>query len=211
MVRSLVAALLLAGIVLSATGHVDRLLGACGLARLNQSNDCYLKDSFDRSLKGFLVLSAIKSGIAVLEGSEVGVGFNLEVGDMVQSIYDYVDVAWRTALAGGTILLLMRIVLQVIQSVDHWLLVGSLSLYLIVFLSTECTSRLGGAIQQILWGETSFERTRIKRFTRKRIDSGFHYHALDTCPANLHNCWLIHKICQNDSSRYSRYQICSRA
>jgi hypothetical protein len=135
LVRSFIALLLLIVIVLSATGYADRLVGACGVARMNQSNDQYLKDSFDRSLKGFLVLSAIKSGIAVLEGSEVGVGFNLEVGDLVQSMYDYVDVAWRTALAGGTILLLMRIVLQVVQSVDHWFLVGSLLLYLIVFLS----------------------------------------------------------------------------
>jgi len=134
MVRPFIALLLLMGIILSITGHADQIIGSCGLARVNQSNDQYLKDSFDRSLKGFLVLSAIKSGIAVLEGSEVGIGFNLQIGDVVQSIYDYVDVAWRTALAGATILLLMRIVLQVIQSVDHWFLVGSLTLYLIVFL-----------------------------------------------------------------------------
>jgi len=135
MVKSFTALLLVMGIVFSITGHADRIIGSCGLTRINQSNDHYLKDSFDRSLKGFLVLSAIKSGLAVLEGSEVGVGFNLQVGDVVQSIYDYVDVAWRTALAGGTILLLMRITLQVMQSVDHWLLAGSLTLYLLVFLS----------------------------------------------------------------------------
>jgi hypothetical protein len=135
MIRPFIALLLLMGIIFTITGRADLIIGSCGLARMNESNDQYLKGSFDRSLKGFLVLSAIKSGIAVLEGSEVGVGFNLQVGDAVQSIYDYVDVAWRTALAGGTILLLMRIVLQVIQSVDHWFLVGSLILYLIFFLS----------------------------------------------------------------------------
>ncbi|MDZ7579547.1 MAG: hypothetical protein U5R30_02685 [Deltaproteobacteria bacterium] len=37
---------------------------------------------------------------------EVGVGFNFQIGDVVQSVYDYVDIAWKTALAGGTVILL---------------------------------------------------------------------------------------------------------
>ena len=59
-----------------------------------------------------MILSAIKSGVAVLERSRVSIAFNLQVGDIVQSIYDYVDIAWKSALAGCTILFLMRMVLQ---------------------------------------------------------------------------------------------------
>ncbi len=128
------ALLLLLPVVLSATGHIDTWLNTCGLAMISNSNSRYLQESFDESVKGFMVLSAIKSGVAVLEGSEVGVGFNLEVGDVVQSIYDYVDVAWKTALAGGTILLLMRLVLQTIQLVDHWFLFLAFAVAFFLFL-----------------------------------------------------------------------------
>ena len=48
--------------------------------------------------------------------------FNLEVGDIVQSVYDYVDIAWKTTLAGSTVLLLTRLILQTIYAIDHWFL-----------------------------------------------------------------------------------------
>ena len=111
-----------AAAVLSATGYLDGLIRKSGGAMLLESNDTYLDESFNRSMKGFLVLSAIKSGVAVLEGSEIGVGFNLQVGDIAQSIYDYVDVAWKAALAGGTVLLLIRLILQAMQLIDQWCL-----------------------------------------------------------------------------------------
>ncbi len=132
--KPMFALILLVPLMLSATGHVDLFLNTCGLASISNSNSRYLKESFDESVKGFIVLSAIKSGVAVLEGSEVGMGFNLEVGDIIQSIYDYVDVAWKTALAGGTILLLMRLVLQTIQLVDHWFLFAAFAAALLLFL-----------------------------------------------------------------------------
>ncbi|MDY6974201.1 MAG: hypothetical protein SV775_18080 [Thermodesulfobacteriota bacterium] len=128
--------LLLIGVVLSATGQMEGMFNRCGLAAISEANNCYLKESFDRSVKGFLVLSGIKSGLAVLEGSEVGVGFNLEVGDIVQSTYDYVDIAWKTALAGGCVLLLMRLVLQTIQLFDHWFLFASMLVAMTLFLLT---------------------------------------------------------------------------
>lgn len=134
-VRPTTAVLLLLATILAVTGQIDRFAASCGLGAINDSNEQYLTESFDKSLKGFLVLSGIKSGVAVLEGSSIGVGFNLEVGDLVQSIYDYVDVAWRTALAGSCVLLLMRLVLQTVQAVDHWFLSATAALSLAVFLA----------------------------------------------------------------------------
>jgi hypothetical protein len=86
------------------------------------SNIDYLTSSFEKSVKGFLVLSTIKSGVAVLEGSEIGVGFNLQIGDIVQSVYDYIDIAWKTALAGSTVLLITRMVYETILTIDHYFL-----------------------------------------------------------------------------------------
>jgi hypothetical protein len=50
------------------------------------------------------VLSDIKVGLAVVEGTEIGVRFCIEIDDAVQSVYDYIDVAWRTVLASAAIL-----------------------------------------------------------------------------------------------------------
>ena len=120
----------------AAAGMLDKSIGFFGMQRLGDSNDAYLQDAFDRSLAGFLVLSGIKSGLAVIEGSEVGIGFNLEIGDIVQSVYDYVHIAWKTALAGGTILLMTRLSLEAITAIDQWFL-ALLFLVMVVFLVLE--------------------------------------------------------------------------
>ena len=102
--KILVLAILSLACFTAVTGILDKSIGFFGMQRLGEANDAYLQEAFDRSLSGFLILSGIKSGLAVIEGSEVGIGFNLEIGDIVQSVYDYVDIAWKTALAGGAVL-----------------------------------------------------------------------------------------------------------
>ena len=46
-----------------------------------------------------------------------------QVGDLVQSVYDYVNIAWKTVLAGGTILLMTRLALDGGTMADHWVMV----------------------------------------------------------------------------------------
>jgi hypothetical protein len=122
--------------VAAAAGMLDKSIGFLGMQHVGDTNEAYLQDAFDRSLAGFLVLSGIKSGLAVIEGSEVGIGFNLEIGDIVQSVYDYVDIAWKTALAGGTILLITRLTLEAVATIDHWFL-ALMFLVMVVFLTLE--------------------------------------------------------------------------
>ena len=120
--KSLLLILILVAGILAAAGHADLVVDSVGMGRVSEANLAYLNDAFDRSLSGFLVLSGIKSGLAIIEGSEVGIGFNLEIGDIVQAVYDYVDVAWKTALAGGTVLLMTRLCLEAVALIDHWCL-----------------------------------------------------------------------------------------
>ena len=129
--NSLLVVLLAAAIVLTGAGLVDKGLDRCGLAYLDSANRDYLDAAFDKALAGFLVLSGIKSGLAVIEGSEVGVGFNLQIGDVVQPLYDYVDTAWRAALAGGSIIAVMQLALHGLDLVDHWALTLLLVLVLV--------------------------------------------------------------------------------
>jgi hypothetical protein len=118
--KSLLLVIILGAVILAAAGYADLLVDGVGMGSISDANLAYLDDAFDRSLAGFLILSGIKSGLAIIEGSEVGIGFNLEIGDIVQAVYDYVDVAWKTALAGGTVLLLTRLCLEAVALIDHW-------------------------------------------------------------------------------------------
>jgi hypothetical protein len=129
--RGILIFTLVCALGLSATGYLDRGLDLCGLRYLSQANDRYLDEAFRKSLSGFLLLSSIKSGLAVVEGSEVGVGFSLQLGDVVQPVYDYVDMAWRAALAGGSILVGMQLALKGLDLVDHWVLAVVLLLVLL--------------------------------------------------------------------------------
>ena len=81
--------LLVFGICIAAAGYIDIPIHKLGMGKVAESNEQYLKDSLDKSVTGFLVLSGIKTGLAVIEGSEVGIGFNLELGDIVANIASY--------------------------------------------------------------------------------------------------------------------------
>lgn len=98
---------------------IEPLTNKIGLNHLSDINIAYLQTSFAKSVKGFLLLSSMKSGLAIIEGSGVGIGFNLQIGDIVQSVYDYLDIAWKTSLAGSTVLLVTRLVYQTIIALDH--------------------------------------------------------------------------------------------
>jgi hypothetical protein len=131
----LITCILLVAIILSSTGIVTRGLHAVGLGKLSRSNEVYLQNSFNRSLSTFAVLSAVKVGLAILEGTEIGVGFGIQVGDAVQAAYDYVDIAWRTVLLSATILLGTQYILKVAELASKWFLVTTLVVALFMHLT----------------------------------------------------------------------------
>ena len=143
----LVMLIALTGIGLVLTGTMDRTLARMGLGKLARANHDYLERSYDSALEGFLVLSAIKSGLAVIEGSEVGIGFNLQVGDLVQSVYDYVNIAWKTVLVGGTILLMTRLALDGVAMLDHLVMMLAFCCLLLVAAAQVLFSARTGAVR----------------------------------------------------------------
>jgi hypothetical protein len=56
--------------------------------------------TLERQSKSFLLVSTLKSSLGMIEGSDVGIGFRLEIGDIVQSTYDLVDFTWKMLLYG---------------------------------------------------------------------------------------------------------------
>ncbi len=138
----MILGMLVVGIVLTALGFTERLLGACGLDGLDSRNEAYLESSFERSLRTFAVLSTIKVGLAVVEGTEIGVGFGIEVGDVVQAAYDYVDIAWKVVLAAGVLLLATRTLLESVALVNHWVLAITLAAVVLTVLTQGAPPRL---------------------------------------------------------------------
>ncbi len=111
------------------SSRLDSWFGQLGFNRVAQHNEEYLKSSFDRSVRIFGVLSIVKVGLAVVEGTQVGVGFGLEVGDVVQAAYDYINTAWYVVMAGGVILLGIQYLLSAATHIDHLLLMVALFLF----------------------------------------------------------------------------------
>jgi hypothetical protein len=72
--KGVLVAILLCIAIVAAFGYIDRVVYISGMGSVSKANTAYLDTAFDRSLAGFLILSGIKSGLAVIEGSEVGKG-----------------------------------------------------------------------------------------------------------------------------------------
>ena len=128
----IITILLLCLILLIATDIPSKFFGVTGLNTVSRSNEAYLEDSFNRSISTFVVLSVIKAGLAVLEGTEISLGIGIEVGNIVQAAYDYVDLAWRTVLLSSVVLLGTQYILQTSGLVDQWLLSATLLMFLIM-------------------------------------------------------------------------------
>ncbi|MBN1981640.1 MAG: hypothetical protein JW795_08920 [Chitinivibrionales bacterium] len=134
---------------------LDPLIERGPMRYINQDNTRYLDAAYEKSIKGSLILSVIKSTVAIIEGSEVGIGFSLEIGDIVQALYDYIDIAWKTALAASAILLMTKVIYSVIGMIDHYCL--SLFLFaLCAFFLVSASHRIGMKIAPLLQTLASF-------------------------------------------------------
>lgn len=125
--------------LLSFGGRLGSLTDRAGNQALTRQNDNYLSTSFNKALVGFGTLSVLKAGLDIIEGSEIGASLGvtaqLEVGDIVQPAYDYVDIAWRTLLTGCVTLLSMQYLLKAATILDSYLL-GATLMLLALFLIT---------------------------------------------------------------------------
>ncbi|NCC24191.1 MAG: hypothetical protein EOM25_03180 [Deltaproteobacteria bacterium] len=140
LIAGLVMTALLAGAcVLSALGYGERAVNVLGGEALRAENDRYLETTMNKAVASFAVMSVLKAGLSIIEGSDVGASLGLsmhvQIGDFVQPAYDYVDIAWRTLLLGSVTLLGIRYLLQATMVVDSWLLTATFALALAVWLT----------------------------------------------------------------------------
>ena len=100
--------LVLCGIVLSLFGLLSKVFEITVYDFLKKESQQYMQDSYNESKKLFVTLSVLKGTMAVIEGSTLNanavVGVDVELGDVVEPIYDMVNILWRTSLVSVVIL-----------------------------------------------------------------------------------------------------------
>ncbi|MDF1535125.1 MAG: hypothetical protein P1S46_01315 [bacterium] len=118
--------LILSLIPVSSGTFLEAALGKAGLDQVNAAARGYLQDQRDQAIKGFLVLSALKVGLAVLRSSEIGLVLNVRIGDLAIAVYDYVNFAWKVMLAAVAWFYLADFFLDLSAKVDTWFLWAAL-------------------------------------------------------------------------------------
>ncbi len=79
---------------------------------LNAEAEALVDDAAAYNASTFFAVSGVKAGLALIEGSSVGAGFELEVGDLVQPVYDYIDLVWNVLLYSLLILGMYKLLLE---------------------------------------------------------------------------------------------------
>ena len=106
----------------------------------------YLDKTYDESKKLFLVLSLIKGTTDVIEGSTVNVsmilGMEIEVGDIVQPIYDIINILWKVSLASTVILKLESLYFEIfkVKIANLLIFISLVSLLPYTFIKNKVTS-----------------------------------------------------------------------
>jgi hypothetical protein len=70
----------------------------------------YVEESQEKALAAFAAISIVKGLVAVVEGSDV---VGIEVGDIVQPLYDAVDITWKLITASLATLYVLEAVLRI--------------------------------------------------------------------------------------------------
>lgn len=118
--------LLLSLIPFSGSTLLEAGIGKAGVDQVNSSARTYIETQREQAMKGFLVLSALKVGLAVLRSSEVGLVLNVRIGDLAVAVYDYVNFAWKVLLAAVAWFYLADFFLDLSGRLDIWFLWGAL-------------------------------------------------------------------------------------
>lgn len=120
---ALVAVLLVLSFIPTSNGPaLEVIFSNSGLGKVNEAAEMHLEQQREQALKGFLLLSALKVGLAVLRSSEVGFILNVRIGDLAVAVYDYVNFAWKILLAAVAYYYIVEYLLKLSAVVNVWFL-----------------------------------------------------------------------------------------
>ena len=111
---------IITGIVLCIFGIMNRIFELTVFNFFRNLTLPYIKASYEESKKLFVTLSLLKGVADVIEGSTVNVsmilGMDIQVGDVIQPIYDIINAIWKVALASVVVLKLETIYFEIFKA-----------------------------------------------------------------------------------------------
>jgi hypothetical protein len=125
---ALVAVLLVLSFIPTSSGPaLEVILSQTGLEKVSEAAEEHLEQQREQALKGFLLLSALKVGLAVLRSSEIGLILNVRIGDLAVAVYDYVNFGWKVLLAAVAYYYMAGYLLALASVVNIWFLWAALT------------------------------------------------------------------------------------
>lgn len=107
------------GILLCIFGLMNKIFEFTVFNFFKNMTKPYLERAYEESKKLFITLSLLKGTTDVIEGSTVNVnvilGMNIQIGDLVQPIYDIIDILWKISLASVVVLKLETIYYEIFK------------------------------------------------------------------------------------------------
>ena len=132
---AVVAVLLVLSFIPTSDGPVlEAIVSDTGLGSIPEGAERHIEQQREQALKGFLLLSALKVGLAVLRSSEVGFILNVRIGDLAVAVYDYVNFAWKVLLAAVAYYYIAGYLLKLTSVINIWFLWAALVSMLVWFL-----------------------------------------------------------------------------
>lgn len=111
--------IVIVGILLCILGIMNKIFEFTIFNFLKNMTKPYLERAYEESKKLFITLSLLKGTTDVIEGSTVNVnvilGMNIQIGDLVQPIYDIIDILWKISLASVVVLKLETIYYEIFK------------------------------------------------------------------------------------------------
>jgi len=124
---AVVAALLVLSFIPTSDGPaLEAVFSNTGAGKISEGAERHIEQQREQALKGFLLLSALKVGLAVLRSSEVGFILNVRIGDLAVAVYDYVNFAWKVLLAAVAYYYMAGYLLKLASVVNIWFLWAAL-------------------------------------------------------------------------------------
>lgn len=111
--------IVIVGILLCILGIINKIFEFTIFNFFKNMTKPYLERAYEESKKLFITLSLLKGTTDVIEGSTVNVnvilGMNIQIGDLVQPIYDIIDILWKISLASVVVLKLETIYYEIFK------------------------------------------------------------------------------------------------
>ena len=106
--EKLLKIIVILGIILSVFGVLSKIFEITIFDFLKNESEEYMRSSYNQSKTLFLTLSLIKGTMGVIEGSTLNanaiIGINLELGDIIEPVYEMINILWKTSLLSVVIL-----------------------------------------------------------------------------------------------------------